>query len=603
MPTRWFNWRDLPFDEIWAADSEYYPGPGLANGGRPGDPLTPLYLSATEMRSGRIVELWQGEFGPFPPYRLDQRSLFLCFWGSAEFAFHQALGWGQPARAIDIYVEFRHLTNDARVKSSGPTKREKGFYSLAGVLRYFGEDELDIAHKDAMRDRILQGPPFSNRDREDIAHYGLDDTRALVRAAKHVLPRIPSLPHALHRAQVGWAIAKQERRAPPINLAALTRLNERWNDIKVDLVTTFDRDYGCYEIVDGVPHFRDHRLLEYAQRERIDWPRRENDPTKLDKQSSTFRALSMAYPQLGNLHELRSTLAQLRNNKLAIGHDGRNRCLFGSFGTKTARNAPSNSEFIFGPAKCLRFLIEPEPGMALVHRDYSQQEVRIAAVQARDPALLAACHKSDVYLGIAEQLGFDPLKPGIRDLFKIVVLAINYGAGPHMLAALAGISLFEAREIIARLKARFCVFGDWCSNTADYAGLKLRLTNKLGWSVHCPPGSPARTIRNWPVQACGSAIMHTVCLLAERRGIEIVAPVHDAFLVQCRLEDIADVSVALDRCTRDASAVILDGYEIPTGDENGKWLIRPGQQFYDKRGAVMWAEINQLMDSLDRRRA
>jgi hypothetical protein len=307
-------------------------------------------------------------------------------------------------------------------------------------------------------------------------------------------------------------------------------------DIKVDLVTTFDRQYQCYEIVDGVPHFRDQRLLEYAQRQGIDWPRLENDPSKLDKQASTFRALAMAYPQVGNLHELRSTLAQLRNNKLAIGRDGRNRCLFGSFGTKTARNAPSNSEFIFGPAKCLRFLIEPPPGTALIHRDYSQQEVRIAAVRARDPALLAACEKGDVYLGIAEQLGFDPLKPGVRDLFKIVVLAINYGAGPRMLAALAGISIFEAREIVARLKARFWVFGDWCANVADYAGLNLHLTNELGWSVFCPPGSPGRTIRNWPVQACGSAIMHTVCLLAERRGIEIVAPVHDAFLAQCRLE-------------------------------------------------------------------
>jgi hypothetical protein len=598
-PTRCSDWRDLPFDEIWNVDTEYYPGPGLANGGRHGDASTPLCLAAVEMRSGRVIQLWQDELGPFPPYRLDGNALFLCYLASAEFGFHQALGWGQPACAIDVYVEFRHITNDARVKSSGPTRRENGFYSLARALRYFGEDTLSVAHKINMRDRIMRGPPFTRQEHDDILRYNLDDALALRRLARHVLPRIPSLRHGLHRARVGWAITKQERRGVPTNRHEVDRLHDRWNDIKVDLVNTLDRQYQCYEIVNGIPHFRDERLLAYAAREGIDWPRLEADPRVPDKQAETFRSLSRVYPQVGNLHELRSTLAQLRNNKLAIGSDGRNRCLYGLFGTKTGRNAPRSSEFIFGPAKCLRFLIEPPPGMALVHRDYAQQEVRIAAVKAKDPVLLAACRSGDVYLGIAERLGFDPTKPGIRDLFKIVVLAINYGAGPHMLAGLAAISLYEAAEIVARLRARFRVFDEWCARSADYAGLKLHLTNELGWSVLCPPGSPVRTIRNWPVQACGAAIMHTVCLLAERRGIEIVAPVHDAFMAQCRAEDLEDVSRELDRCMRDASKLMLDGYEIPTGDEDGKWLIRPGQRFFDKRGAAMWGEINRLLDKVE----
>src|SRR6516165_9511951 len=161
------DWRELPFDEIWAVDTEYYPGPGLANGGRQGDLITPLYLVAIEMRSGRTIRLRQGEFGPFPPYRLDRNALFICYMATAEFGFHQAVKWGQPCVSIDIYTEFRHITNDARVKSSGPTRREKGFYSLPGCLRYFDEDELDTAHKKEMQDRITQGPPFSNAEWQD----------------------------------------------------------------------------------------------------------------------------------------------------------------------------------------------------------------------------------------------------------------------------------------------------------------------------------------------------------------------------------------------------------------------------------------------------
>lgn len=50
---------------------------------------------------------------------------------SADFGCHAQLGWGQPACALDPYVEFRHFTNDGAVKSG---EREKGFYSLSGFL-------------------------------------------------------------------------------------------------------------------------------------------------------------------------------------------------------------------------------------------------------------------------------------------------------------------------------------------------------------------------------------------------------------------------------------------------------------------------------------
>ena len=110
------------------------------------------------MRTGRIVRQWQDEFGPFPPYRLDADALFVGYMLSAEFGCHIALGWGQPACALDPYVEFRHFMNDGAVKSG---EREKGFYSLNGALRYFCENGIDTAHKNEMRDRIIQGPPFT----------------------------------------------------------------------------------------------------------------------------------------------------------------------------------------------------------------------------------------------------------------------------------------------------------------------------------------------------------------------------------------------------------------------------------------------------------
>ena len=57
-----------------------------------------------------------------------------------------------------------------------------------------------------------------------------------------------------------------------------------------------------------------------------------------------------------------------------------------------------------------------------------------------DGALLAACESGDVYLGIAEQIGLlrDSMsqeeRDAVRDLAKIIVLSIQYGAGAHSLA-------------------------------------------------------------------------------------------------------------------------------------------------------------------------
>jgi DNA polymerase I len=595
------SWRDLPFREIWVVDFEYYPGRGLNNGSREGDLVTPLCLVALEMRTGRIVRLWQDEFGPFSPYRLDGDALFVSYMLTAEFGGgHIPLGWGQPACAIDAYVEFRHFTNDGTIKSGD---REKGFYSLDGALRYFCEDGIDTAHKTDMRDRIIQGPPFSADEREIILNYCGDDVRALARLVEHIVPTIRSLPHALMRGKFEWALAQQERRGVPTDLPLLERLRIRWSEIQTDLAVEMDRPFGIYEIEDGKPHWRRHRFADYVKRNRMSWPAYADG--SLDERDQTFRDMEGLYPQIGPLRELRYSLSKLRFNDLSVGSDGRNRTLLGPFGSKTARNQPSNAKYIFGPAKWIRFLITPPPGRVLVHRDYCQQEVRIAAVVSGDAALLEACESGDVYLGIAKQLGIAPedatpeTHKSIRAMFKTVVLGIQYGLGARTLASRTGVSLFEASEILARLRARFRVFEAYAQYAVDHAGLALEISTPFGWYMQCPPGINPRTVRNFPIQSTGSAVMHAACILAERRGIHIVAPIHDAFLVEADLDCADEASAALDRVMRDASKIVLHGYELPTDYQ----IIRPGERYFDNRGEEMWNTVERLLAKLEARSA
>lgn len=595
------DWRDLPFREIWCVDTEFYPGAGFANGGVNGDPVTPLCLVAYEMRSGRLIRQWQDELGPFAPYPLGNEALIAGYMLAAEFGFHTAKSWGEPACALDLYVEFRHIVNDGSVKSGD---REKGFYSIDGALRYFCEDGLHYAHnKDESRDRILQGPPFSRQERRNILGYNEDDTRKTALLLSHIVPTIRSLEHAMFRAKFQWAIAQYQHRGIPTNRPQILQFRHHWNDMKLDLVTELDRPFGCYEIADGKAHWRKERFLGYVQRNRMSWPRLESGA--LDERDQTFREMAGKYPQIEQLRELRYSLSKLRLNDLAIGSDGRNRASLWAFGTKTGRCAPGASEYIFGPAKWTRHFIAPPPGRVLVHRDYAQQEVRIAALLSNDAALLAACESGDVYDGIAEQLGFvresmnETERAAVRDLFKTVVLGIMYRLGHRSLAVRTGISEYEAREILLRLRARFHRFEDYLLSVLDHAGLLLEIGTPYGWYLQCPPATNPRTICNFPIQSTGSEILHVLGILGERRGLEIVAPVHDAVMVEGPLSEAEEISRTLDKLMGDASAVVLRGYRLPTD----KQVIRPGQTYTDKRGAVMWATVLRLIAKLERERA
>ena len=76
----------------------------------------------------------------------------------------------------------------------------------------------------------------------------------------------------------------------------------------------------------------------------------------------------------------------------------------------------------------------------------------------------------------------------------------------------------------------------------------------------------------------------------------MIAPVHDAIMAEAALEEIEDASVALDRVMRDAAAIVLRGYELPTDVQP----IQPGERFYEERGEDMWKTITRLTAKLEK---
>ncbi len=427
------------FREIWLVDFEFCAPPGE----RP----RVLCLVARELRSGRLVRLWEDELSHrrTAPYPLDDRSLVVAYYASAEVGCHLALGWPVPSRVLDLYVEFRNLSNGK------PTPCGAG---LLGALFHYGLAGIESVDKDEMRDLAMRGGDYTADERRRLLDYCQSDVDALVRLLPAMLPNV-DLRRAVYRGRYMVTAARIEHEGIPIDGDSLARLRIRWPDIQRALVERVDADYGVYE----GRTFKAARWEAWLARNNIPWPRLPSGALALD--DDTFRQMARAHPSVAPIRELRHSLGQLRLADLAVGSDGRNRCLLSAFRAKTGRNQPSNSKFIFGPSAWLRGLIKPPAGHAVAYVDWSQQEFGVAAALSGDAKMLAAYETGDPYLAFAIQAGAAP--PGatkqshaeVRELYKQCVLAVQYMMGAESLSQRIGRSALEAQHLLRRHRETF----------------------------------------------------------------------------------------------------------------------------------------------------
>jgi len=577
-----------PYREIWLADFEF-----LAEAGeRP----APVCLCARELRSGREVRLWRDQLGPKPPYPTNADSLFVAYYASAELGCHLALGWPMPQRILDLFTEFRCGTNGLAVPAGN---------GLIGALTAFGLDTIGTTEKDEMRALILRGGPWSDDERADILNYCAGDIDALARLLPAMAQRI-DLPRALLRGRYMAAAASMEYAGTPIDAPMLDRLRRHWTAIQDRLIAQIDLDYGVFE----GRTFKLDRFEAWLTRAGIPWPRL--DSNRLDLSDDTFRQMARVYPAVAPLRELRSSLAELRLNDLAVGRDGRNRTILSAFQARTGRNQPSNSKFIFGPSVWLRSLIKPPFGMAIAYIDFEQQEFAIAAKLSADANMLAAYSSGDPYLAFAKQAGAIPPEgtkashASVRELFKTTALAVLYGMEAEGLALKIDRPTIIARDLLRAHHETYRQFWRWSDAVVDHAKLTGKLHTYFGWALQgCYDANP-RSLRNFQMQAHGAEMLRLACCLATERGVEVCASVHDALLIATPIDRIEAAITVTRMAMAEASRIVLGGFEVRTeakvarspnaspmrvapacGASSPNRLMKPGRE----RQACKWHEV------------
>jgi hypothetical protein len=350
----------------------------------------------------------------------------------------------------------------------------------------------------------------------------------------------------------------------------------------------------------GPMTFSAERFAAYLTRHSIPWPRLGSGALALD--DDTFREMARAYPErVGPIREVRHTLSQLRLNELAIGADGRNRCLLSAFRARTGRNAPSNSRFIFGPSTWLRSLIKPGPGRAVAYLDWSQQELAIAAALSGDARMQEAYRSGDFYLTFAKMAGAVPpdatkrTHAAERDQFKTVALGVLYGLSAEGLARKLAVPPCTGRELLRMHQETFRTFWRWSDRVEMQAMLTRELRTVFGWAVLVGPDANPRSLRNFPMQANGAEMLRLACCLATERGIQVCAPVHDALLIEADASDIETAAARAQEAMREASELVLPGFPLRTEAK----IVRYPDRYFDQRGRAFWEVVWQLVEGAE----
>jgi DNA polymerase-1 len=185
---------------------------------------------------------------------------------------------------------------------------------------------------------------------------------------------------ALYHGEFAAVAALMEHYGVPIDMEIFSLLADKkiWREVRDAMVPVIDARYGVYvRNAAGDWTFNTQLFVAMLAREGIIWPVTRTG--KLDMKDKVFQEMAKACPILQPLHQLRYARNKMRSVKLAVGRDGCNRTVLWSFVAKTSRTQPKASQWIFSPAVWLRFLIKPEPGMALAYIDYSSAEFMIGA--------------------------------------------------------------------------------------------------------------------------------------------------------------------------------------------------------------------------------
>jgi len=557
---------------------------------------------AHEWPSGRRWRVWLDDNQKqelFLPCGED--TLWVSYVATAELRSMLAVAHRLPMRVLDLYVENRWLNNFQESGEERKRKQDEKFFSLPATLRRFGCESMAAEEKATMIELILRGGPYTEQQTKDIIDYCESDVNGLDALLSKMLPRL-DIRRAIARGTYIVEIAQIEDRGVSIDAVRLEALRARRDELIKYLIA----QHPQIDVYDGTT--LDQKKFEaFLIKNDLAAGWKKTPMGIYTTDNEYLEMMGERFDVIEELRQLKKVVLQLQHDRFRAGADGRARCPLWPLSSITGRNQPSagkaekngirsDSPYIFGLPKALRLLIGPAPGMALAHLDWEQQEFMIAALMSGDKNMQDAYRSGNPYLALAKKLGAVPphatkeTHPLEHEKFKAVVLGVNYGRTKYGLSKVLGLPVQECAKLLDGYWKTFSTYAQWRKIVRVLMFGYGRLWVWDGWQCLLGEKANHRAVMNWPVQSTGAVLLRLAVLLAARKGVRIIATVHDAILIEAPMEAIEE-HVRLAREAMDEACRAVLGDVIRTDCQ----IIRAPGHFYDAKGKKLWNIICEFM--------
>lgn len=540
----------------------------------------------------------------------------------------------------DYYLEYRCLSNhydefnygeqlvDGKIKNvrkknkwrPEPDEDEgeegSGFkptFSLAEATFKLLHEIRDTAEKDQVRDLIISSPSeFSSDEQSRILRYGREDVIYLPRIKEAIISEYQKRDSANEdleqllqkfktKGRFAAVTAWQEAKGYPIDLEKTKNFSKQVASILIEMQLDINDQFPTH------PPFKWDRKMsrfKWDQTTTKQWVRdhhvvSEWDTTDKGDVSLALEAFEKFYPfkhdyprenfgaQMVRFLKLRQSLygfvptatgKSKKNFWDSVGPDGRVRPYLNPYGAQSSRSQPAATGFMYLKPAWMRALVQPAPGKFMAAIDYGSQEFFVAALLARDEAMIQAYLSGDPYLEFAKLAGMVPQNgtkaeyPREREICKSTVLGISYMMSKFGLARKLTTDTgrpWTEDEAQAMINTFYGVFWMLQSNQ-KYIEMAYKQYKHIelqdGWYMW-GDNPNMRSVGNMPVQGAGGVAMRKSVIMAFERGLYIPFALHDADYME---DDVGQEKkiVTLRECMREAFVDYFDDTEIKKLAEN-----------------------------------
>ena len=221
------------------------------------------------------------------------------------------------------------------------------------------------------------------------------------------------------------------------------------------------------------------------------------------------------------------------------------------------QNIPVRTEL----GRKIREAFVPEEGKVFVGADYSQFELRLAAILAGDTELIEDFNGDvDSHTKTASRVYSIPMEEVTKDqrrAAKVINFGVLYGMSPHGLSAATGMSFGEAKECIDQYFAMRAPIRRFIDDTLKKASTEGYVETHYGRRRPTPDVNSSnfmvregakRAAANMPIQGTEADLMKLAMIEVDTKLGELgeqILQVHDSIMVECPAENAEQVAEIL----------------------------------------------------------